>query len=87
MTINWNLRNLIEPYLLLHLHSDDKQYIDEMFEEVYLTTNEKGQKVVTLKPHPNADTIALQFSILNGACVGMTGEWDNIKATGERINL
>lgn len=87
MMINDNLRNLIEPYLLLHLHKDDRKYIDEMFKEVYLTTNEKGQNVVTLKPHPNADTIALQFSTLNGACIGMAHDWDEVKATGKLIKI
>jgi len=78
--ISDKLRGFIEPNLLLHLSKKDWGYVDDMFSEVYLT-NFDGIERVTLKPHPHAGQIALQFATLNGAFLEIT-DWEYIKKVG-----
>lgn len=79
--INNDLRNLIEPNLKYRLMEEDWRYIEDMFSETYLIDDE-GRKVVALKPHPMAGQIAILFSPLNGAYMGIHADWYWIKNNG-----
>lgn len=82
--ISNELRELIEPYLKMHLHENDFKYIDGMFSEVYVTYEQHGHRV-NLKPHPNAGTITMQFSPINGAFLEIHPDWEYIKQTGTKL--
>ena len=81
--IDDRLKELILPNLQMHLEKQDWKYIDEMFSEVYLTDHD-GIERVTLKPHPEASTIAMQFATLNGQFIEIT-DWDYIKSKGRLV--
>lgn len=83
--ISEDLKKLILPNLKLHLDEIDFQYIDTMFSECYKTYPEgRNTPWVTLKPHPHAGTIAMQFSMLTGSFMEIT-DWNYIKTIGERL--
>lgn len=81
--ISEQLKELIIPNLKMHMDEEDWKYIPEMFSEVYWTTF-GGVDRVTLKPHPEAGSIAVQFSPLNGAYIEIT-DWDYIKKIGKLV--
>ena len=81
--IKEELKNLIKPNALIHMPKEDWDYLDVMFTETYLTYHE-GIERVSLKPHPEAGRLSMQFSTLNGAFIELT-DWDYIKKVGRRL--
>lgn len=81
--IDDRLKELIKPQLMIHLDHQDWRFIDDMFSEAYVT-NFEGIERVTLKPHPQAGNIAMQFMTLNGTFIELT-DWDYIKAKGQKL--
>ena len=84
---NEKIKKLIEPHLLYILHQEDRKFLDEICSEMYLCINDDGKEVITLKPIPNASSekIAPQFSLLNGAFLGVSNDWDEVKKKGKKI--
>ena len=74
------LKQLILPNLREHLMEQDWPYIEEMFTETYFTKHD-GIARVTLKPHPDAGNIAMQFDYMTGTFVEIT-MWSYIKEIG-----
>lgn len=70
----------------MNLDKSDWKYMDEMFSECYLTT-ENGVKVVSLKPPSSYNPpqgqmkLCMQFSTLNGSFYGMD-DWEFVKVKG-----
>lgn len=81
--ISEDLKQKIIPHLLEMLDESEKKYVDEMFSEVYYT-NYDGLERVTLKPHPGAGDIAVQFYVLNGNFIELTS-WNYIKEKGKLL--
>lgn len=81
--ISEKLKQKILPELKDHLVEDDYKYIEEMFSEVYYT-NFDGIERVTLKPHPEAGDIAMQFNIVNGNFIEITS-YEYIQSVGEKV--
>lgn len=83
MGIEKDIEVSIKTQIRDHMDQSDYKYIDDMFSEVYQTTV-NGFDIYTLKPHPNADDIAMQFYALNGAFFEITS-WSYIQKIGRRV--
>ena len=81
--ISEKTREMIMPYLKLHLDKEDWRYIDDMFSEVYLI-KENGLNIISLKPFPRSKDITIQFSAINGAYVCID-YWEEVKQRGKKL--
>ncbi len=81
--IDEKIKEMIMPYLKIHLDKQDWKYIEDMFSEVYLV-KENGMDIITLKPTPRSGETAIQFSAINGAYVSIN-YWEDVKKRGKKL--
>lgn len=74
------LREKIKPNLKMLLHKNHYQYIDQFFSEVYLDEDDKGNKLVALKPMKD-EYMTMEFSYLTGSYVRQAF-WGEVKQKG-----
>lgn len=79
--ISQELKEKIIPNLKIILLEEYHRYIDFMFDEVYVTSDQYGEKVTIKPPYEGP---ALQFDMLTGSFIEIT-EWEYIKTVGDRL--
>lgn len=79
--ISQELKEKIIPNLKIILLEEYHEYMNYMFDEVYVTSDKYGEKV-TLNPPYNGP--ALQFDMLTGSFIEIT-DWEYIKKVGDRL--
>ncbi|MBO7210096.1 MAG: hypothetical protein J6V44_03665 [Methanobrevibacter sp.] len=81
--INDELKNKIEPNLMMELLPHEYRYIDLFFSETYLDFDENGNEVIALSPLPN-EYLTMEFSVLTGTFSNMAF-WEEVKLRGKKL--